>query len=326
MPGCCSTCAERANLSDPLVSVVIPLFNKGPWIIQTLLTVLGQTYSNWECLIIDDGSTDGSLETVNSFIESHPGNWKIISQVNLGQTHARNLGIEKASGDFIAFLDADDLWLPNKLELQVKTHLSNPEIALSMTSYVIFKKGQKNNFRIVTCRDSKKMISRWFSLTGFGGLIESTGFLKKETLEIFGNYSESFSMTAGLDLSLKIVSELKVIVLREPLVLYRLSPGQFHKHENILVRDLEHMSTKYAKNPGELARLQKLHASYLYWSNCRNRGAKYFGLATLRTIFLLDRGNFPMLYYLLSRNGVALFRGFKQRNRILEFLNNTSVK
>ena len=160
-------------------------------------------------MIIDDGSTDKSLDTINRFIIDHPGNWRIYRQVNLGQTRSRNTGIERAKGEYVAFLDADDLWLPEKLELQLKIHLLDPELELSLTSYVIFKEGQENLFRVVTSRNSRKMITHWFNLTGFGGLIESTGFLKRETLMKFGGYSENFSMTAGLDLSLEIVSDAK---------------------------------------------------------------------------------------------------------------------
>ena len=313
-------------MSDPLVSVIIPLFNKEQWVTQTLLSVYSQSYRNWECIIVDDGSTDGSVNRINVFIKSHPGNWKIINQANSGQIRARNLGIENASGEFIAFLDADDLWLPKKLELQVKTQLSNPTIGLSLTSYAIFNKDQKNGFRVVTCRDSNKMIFGWLSLTGFGGLIESTGFISKATLDRFDRYSESFSMTSGLDLSLRIVSELEVIVLREPLVLYRLSPGQFHKQEDILIKDLENMTTKYAGSPEALAHLRKLHSSYLYWSKCRSLGARYFAFSAFRAIFLLRGRELPMLYFLLSRNLLAMFRGFRKQRMIRQYLDSSGER
>ena len=312
-------------MRDPLVSIVVPLYNKEEWISRTLSTVYNQTYSNWECLIINDGSIDRSLEIVNEFIKDHPGNWRIISQANLGQTHARNLGIDEASGEFIAFLDADDLWLPRKIELHMEAHLLNPDLGLSLTSYVIFTEGQKKYFRLVSSGNSKKMINNWFNMTGFGGLIESTGFLKKEILEKFGKYSESFSMTAGLDLSLKIISELQVVILKEPLVLYRLSPGQFHKNEDVLVRDLVLMNEKHARITGNLEHLQRLHASYLYWSNCRIRGTRYFVVTSLKNILLFRWRHIPMLYCLLSRNAIALVRGFLQRKLIREFLDKFSL-
>ena len=307
------------------MSVVIPLFNKERWITETLLSVHSQTYSNWECLIINDGSTDQSLEIVNKFILSHPGNWRIITQVNKGQTLARNLGIKKSKGEYIAFLDADDLWLPDKLKLQLETHLLNPDISLSLTSYVIFKKNQKSGFRIVSYHDAKKMMSGWLSMTGFGGLIESTGFIKKKTLDEFGQYSESFSMTSGLDLYLRIASKLKVVILRDPLVLYRLSPGQFHKREDVLIKDLEIMRVKYTQGRGDYDRLRGLHSSYFFWSKCRSQGGGYFGVIGIKTILLFRRKDLPMLYHLLSRNFVALIRGFLQQRKIRTFLESFHV-
>jgi glycosyltransferase involved in cell wall biosynthesis len=313
-------------LSNPLVSVVIPLFNKEQWITQTLLSVYSQTYPNWECHIIDDGSTDGSLEIVNEFIDAHPGNWKVVSQINSGQIHARNFGIELSSGDFVAFLDADDLWLPRKIELQIEAHLVDPDLALSFTPYIIFKENQRRFFRVVSRKNSKKMIDDWLSMTGFGGLIESTGFIKRDVLETLGRYSAAYSMTSGLDLSLKAAAAFKVEVLKDPLVLYRLSPGQFHKQEDVLIRDLEVMTTKYADSPEALYRLRKFHSSYLYWSKCRSQGARYFAVSAFRVILLLRRRELPMLYFLLSRNLVATFRGFRKQWMIRQFLDRSSEK
>lgn len=312
-------------MSNSLVSIVIPVFNKEKWINQTLLTVYNQTYSNWECLIIDDGSTDGSLAAVNEFVANHPGNWKVISQENSGQTRTRNLGIELAEGEYIAFLDGDDLWLPSKLELQIETMVANPNFGLLLTSYVIFSEGQLRNFRLVSSSNSRKMISRWLNMTGFGGLIESTGLMKKTTLERFGRYSEFFSMTAGLDLCLEIISELEIGILKEPLVLYRLSPGQLHKQEDLLVKDLNTVTRKYAKSDEELKNLKHSHASYLFWSNCRVQGTQFFAIAIIRSLALLRFRNLSMLYFLLSRNVIALYRGYRQRLKILEFLNNSST-
>ena len=309
----------------PLVSIVIPVFNKEEWINQTLLTVFNQTYSNWECLIVDDGSTDGSLVTINEFVNSHPGNWNVISQENSGQTRTRNLGIERAKGEYIAFLDADDLWLPSKLELQVETMLTNQNLGLLLTSYVIFSEGQSHNFRVVFNGNAKKMISNWLNMTGFGGLIESTGFIKKTTLEKFGMYSEAFSMTAGLDLCLKIISELEVGILKDPLVLYRLSPGQLHKQEDLLVKDLETVTTKYADVDGGLKRLQRSHSSYLFWSNCRVQGSYSFVIAVIGSLAHLRLRKLSMLYFLLSRNAFAFYRGYRQRSKILSFFNISST-
>ena len=85
-------------MPEVMVSVVIPLYNKSQWIEQTLMSVSNQTYSNWECIVVDDGSNDGSLEIVKKFAEENPGNWRVYSQVNSGQAVARNFGISLARG------------------------------------------------------------------------------------------------------------------------------------------------------------------------------------------------------------------------------------
>ena len=88
---------------EPLVSIVIPLYNKDEWILQTLDSVYKQTYRNWECIVINDGSTDQSLNQVENFISRHPGNWQNVTIANSGQTVARNLGIQISKGELIAF-------------------------------------------------------------------------------------------------------------------------------------------------------------------------------------------------------------------------------
>ena len=307
-------------MAEFLVSIVIPVFNKEKWISQTLMSVYNQTYPNWECLIIDDGSTDKSLVAISEFTGKHQGNWKIISRVNSGQSPARNLGIEKASGEFIAFLDADDLWLPNKLELQVNFLLSNPNVGLVLTPYIIFREGQKSNFRLVQSVDSKKMIGNWLSMTGFGGLIESTGVVRKEIIERYEGFTNSLSMAAGLDLSLRIASQERVEILKDPLVFYRLSTGQFHKQEDILVSDLATITMKFSKSNVDLVRLQSWQTSYLYWSNCRTLGFRYFVLSSVKNLLLFRWQNIAMLYFLLSRNLIAVSRGFLRQRKIQGFL------
>jgi glycosyltransferase involved in cell wall biosynthesis len=90
------------KMPKPLVSIVIPLFNKADWISQTMASVANQDYDNWECIIVDDGSTDGSFELVSSLVEKLPGKWRLIRQENSGQSIARNHGLGLASGDFVA--------------------------------------------------------------------------------------------------------------------------------------------------------------------------------------------------------------------------------
>ncbi|MCL4135656.1 UNVERIFIED_CONTAM: hypothetical protein GTU68_009286, partial [Idotea baltica] len=102
-----------------LVSIITPTYNSEAFISETIKSVVKQTYKNWELIIIDDFSTDNTLKTIQPFLNTNP---KIILLKNIkneGAAVSRNRGIEAASGNYIAFLDGDDLWKPNKLEIQI---------------------------------------------------------------------------------------------------------------------------------------------------------------------------------------------------------------
>ncbi|WP_416235646.1 glycosyltransferase family 2 protein [Nodularia sp. UHCC 0506] len=117
-----------------LVSVIIPVYKAEKYIAHTIKSVLKQTYPNFELLIIDDDSPDKSIEICQEFTDSRI---KIIRQENRGPAAARNTGIRQAQGQYIAFLDADDIWKPTKLEKHVN-HLDNfPDVGVSY-SYVAF--------------------------------------------------------------------------------------------------------------------------------------------------------------------------------------------
>lgn len=102
----------------PLVSVIIPAYNGAAFIAQTLRSVLAQTYSNLEVLVVDDGSTDETAEIVTTFGQVDP-RVRLLHQANAGVAAARNLAIAQSQGEFIAPIDADDLWYPENLERQV---------------------------------------------------------------------------------------------------------------------------------------------------------------------------------------------------------------
>ncbi len=114
------------------VSVVIPLFNKAQYIERTLRSALAQTYNDFEIIVVDDGSEDGGDRIVEAIKEPRI---RLIRQENAGPGAARNRGIESSQGQFIAFLDADDLWLPGKLQDQTNFMLRHPEVGLSATNY-----------------------------------------------------------------------------------------------------------------------------------------------------------------------------------------------
>jgi glycosyltransferase involved in cell wall biosynthesis len=113
-----------------LVSVIVPVYKVEDYIAQTIDSVLAQTYSHFELIIIDDGSPDRSVEICQQFDDPRI---KIIRQKNRGLAGARNTGIRHAQGDYLAFLDSDDLWLPEKLQKQVDHLESSPQVGVSFS-------------------------------------------------------------------------------------------------------------------------------------------------------------------------------------------------
>jgi glycosyltransferase involved in cell wall biosynthesis len=120
------------NEQAPAVSVVMPLFNKERFIESALDSVFGQTFRDYEVIVVDDGSTDGSADR----IRPRQSRLRYVRQENAGPGAARNAGIRLARGRYIAFLDADDLWLPEKLQEQVSFMASHPDVAMCSTNYV----------------------------------------------------------------------------------------------------------------------------------------------------------------------------------------------
>jgi glycosyltransferase involved in cell wall biosynthesis len=119
--------------NSPLVSVVIPVYNRANYIAAALDSVFAQTYRSIEVIAVDDGSTDCSAEIVRSYPAV-----RYFYQSNQGVSVARNVGIAAAQGEFIAFLDADDLWKPDKLSIQIAHLLAHPDLGFTGTKALNF--------------------------------------------------------------------------------------------------------------------------------------------------------------------------------------------
>ena len=116
--------------NSPLVSVVTAFYNEEKFLEETILSVINQDYDNWELLLVDDGSPDGSTRIAKKYTADYPGKIRYLhheNRANRGVCNSRNLGITHARGEFIAYLDADDVWLPEKLRRQVEIFQLNPD-------------------------------------------------------------------------------------------------------------------------------------------------------------------------------------------------------
>ena len=127
----------------PRFSIIVPLYNKADYVRKALESILTQSYTNYEVVIIDDESTDNSLSIVNDFVKTvESGKWKVESQPNSGVAAARNNGVAKSKGEFVCFLDADDWWEPTFLEEIDRMIAEYPDAGLYATNYVYYKPGK----------------------------------------------------------------------------------------------------------------------------------------------------------------------------------------
>lgn len=129
----------------PLVSVIMPAYNSALFIKEAITSVLNQTYTHWELFVIDDASVDDTIAITTRLMEQDSRIQVLKTANNQGSGAARNMGIAAAKGDFIAFLDSDDLWLTQKLEVQVK-FMEDLNLAMSFSSYgLISESGKVSN-------------------------------------------------------------------------------------------------------------------------------------------------------------------------------------
>lgn len=193
-------------------SIVIPLYNKADYIENTLKSVLNQTFKDYEIIIINDGSTDSSTTKVLGFNDSRI---QLFNQKNQGASVARNLGIEKANYDYIAFLDADDLWMNNHLET-LKTLIQNfPNAGMYASRYELVFNNGKNyipKFNEIAT-DFEGIVSDYFeaSLTypiSTSSSIVIPQYIFKET----GNFKPAISSGQDVDMWIRIASKHPVAI------------------------------------------------------------------------------------------------------------------
>ena len=306
-----------------LVSVVIPLYNKENYITQTLQSVMHQTYRNLECIIVDDGSTDNSVDIARKFISENELPWRLISQQNSGQTKARNLGIQQAQGEFMAFLDSDDLWPAAKIELQVQAIGKNPNVVLVLSSYAIFSEGSSIP-RVVRHKKSKKMNSRWLDMRGFGGGLESLGLIRREALDRVGFFDEDLSTSSGLDLSLRLEKVGQIVLLKQLGLYYRISSGQWHSNPVALKQDLRTLRDKYSQ--GDQRNDSRFQESYFFWAAVRQDGYLAFGKALIKSLTSADLIKLRMIKSLVLRNYNSRILGWVHRKETHRFLMSMGIR
>jgi len=203
----------------PLISVIIPVYNGEKTIKKTIESVLNQTFSDFELLAIDDGSQDSTLSVLKEITDSR---LNIFSFPNAGVSASRNRGLAEARGEYISFLDADDLWTPDKLEAQLKALQENSQAAVAYSwSDWIDESGQflrAGGHITVNGNAYEKLLLRDFVESGSNPLI------RKYALDEVGGFDQSVTPAEDWDMWLKLAARYEFVTVQSPQILYRVYP------------------------------------------------------------------------------------------------------
>ena len=199
---------------DPLISIIIPTYNRS-WILKEAIdSVLSQDFTDFELIIVDDGSTDKTQDILNAYSKDII----VFKQNNRGVSAARNAGISLASGRFIAFLDSDDLWLPKKLSAQVDFFKSNRDALICQTDEIWIRNGVRVNPK----KKHKKFAGDLFKQSLSLCLVSpSAVMIKRRLFEKVGVFDETLPACEDYDLWLRISCRYPVYLIKTPLVIKR---------------------------------------------------------------------------------------------------------
>jgi glycosyltransferase involved in cell wall biosynthesis len=213
-------------LNNPLVSIVLTNFNSEKYIRDTINSVLVQTYQNFELIIVDDCSTDDSINVINSFLDKRIYVYK--NAKNLGISLSANLGLSVSKGMYICRLDSDDLWHPRKLELQTKYMESHPKIGFLFTWASKF--GYITGIQSVI-PPTHKYIKASFLFTS--SVVHSSVMFRSSILKKFnGLYNENIRASVDYDLWTKMIGIYGFYCLPKILVRYRIHDNQLSSYDN----------------------------------------------------------------------------------------------
>ncbi len=197
----------------PTVSVIIPTYNRRNLVREAIASVLAQSFSDFELIVVDDGSNDGTAEAVHEF----PG-VRYVYQPNRGVSAARNLAVSLSQGELIAFLDSDDLWQPRKLEQQVAFFVEHAEAQICQTEELWLRNGVRVNPHNKHRKTGGDIFARSLELC----LVSpSTVMLRRELFERTGGFDEALPACEDYDLWLRIAATMPIHLIETPLVIKR---------------------------------------------------------------------------------------------------------
>jgi glycosyltransferase involved in cell wall biosynthesis len=265
------------------VSVVMPAFNASQTIRSALDSVRAQTFENYEVIVVDDASTDDTADIVSSEYAGLP-NWRLIrAETNGGPARARNMGIADASGEWIAFVDADDVCLPHRLEDQLNGAARHPAAAMLVGKAVAMDYDEENG-NAVTHADAPDRRLALTDLAADNPVTTSTVMLKRKTIEDLGGFDEQFCGPEDYDLWLRVASSEVIVYIDAPASKYAQVSGSLSTDDRTFLPQVLAVLDKAYGEGGvlhDLAHLRNASMSTQFWNAswmAFNRGARALAL------------------------------------------------
>jgi glycosyltransferase involved in cell wall biosynthesis len=258
-------------MKEMLVSVVIPVYNGEDYIKETLESIFEQTYKTIEVIIVDDGSTDDSEKVIAEYDDRVT----YIKQSNAGPAAARNNGVRHATGEYVAFLDADDIWMPEKLSRQISIMQDN-DAGFSHTGSLVFDEQKEFDYRPKSQPEVMSAQEAFDTLFFSNFITTSTVVVNRIVLSEAGFFDEDPGLFAveDYDLWLRVVQRTNVSCIDEPLLKYRFHADGISKNIDRSYQHEKNVIDKWYKNdPEALSQLsfsknKRYEKLMMDWGDC----------------------------------------------------------
>jgi glycosyltransferase involved in cell wall biosynthesis len=312
--------SHQAAVTRPRVSVIIPAYNAARTVDQTLDSVLSQTFQDFEIVVVDDGSTDDTP----AVLARRRARLRVLRKVNEGRpAAARNLGVRASCGEYVAFVDADDTWHPDKLARQVAMLDRDPTIGLVYTADATIN-ARGDIVSVNPCPPGAR--GRIYDvLRVHNVMVGSSVVVRRDAFDQVGGFDQSLTSIENWDLWIRISSRWAIECIDEPLTFYRMHEGnrsgsvQLRRQNIFRVLEKHHEAAERSPEGRRIRRDAYFHAYFNvlgrgYFSRREMRLARW---ALLRAALLKPRWDVLrlLLLTLLGRRGFALAATLKRRMR-----------
>lgn len=220
-------------------SVIMPLYNKAPYVSKAIRSIIKQSFTDFELVIVDDGSTDDSAEIAEQTIEGNK-NCRLIRQKNAGVSTARNNGVSVSNGDYLCFLDADDWWEPDFLERMDSFISEYPDAGLYGSNYLYVKNG-KVRIGVHSAKTGYINYCRVYADNGFMPIWTGAASVPRSVFDEMGGFCPELALGEDFILWLSISCKYKVAFLETPLASYNQDADTKSRATSQLIPPMHHM-------------------------------------------------------------------------------------